>query len=92
MSTMNISLPEEMRAWVEAEMRRGGFSSASEYFHHLLRDARARQEEQAQRTRLQAFLIQGVDSGQVQAANAPWWESLRAEVDAASIVKQPELS
>ena len=87
MSTMNISLPEEMRFWVEEEVQRGGFSSASEYFRQLLRDAKARQEEQAQRTRLQALLIQGIESGHVQAADAAWWESLRAEVGANA--KQP---
>jgi len=84
MSTMNISLPEEMRSWVEEEVQRGGFASASEYFRQLLRDARARQDEQAQRARLQAFLIQGIESGQVQDADASWWEALRSEVGAST--------
>ncbi len=31
MTTMNISLPEEMKAFVEAQMDQEGYASASEY-------------------------------------------------------------
>ncbi len=31
MTTMNISLPDEMKAFVEAQMAHEGYASASEY-------------------------------------------------------------
>ena len=39
MTTMNISLPDEMRAFIEAEMATEGFASASEYLRTLIREA-----------------------------------------------------
>ena len=50
MTTMNISLPEEMKAFVEAQMARDGFASASEYLRALIREdqkRRARRELEA---------------------------------------------
>ena len=34
MTTMNISLPDEMKAFVETEMTQEGYASASEYLRH----------------------------------------------------------
>ncbi len=42
MATMNISLPDEMKACVEAQMDQGGCASASEYLRTLIRDAQQR--------------------------------------------------
>ena len=47
MTTMNISLPEEMKAFIEAQMAREGFASASEYLRALIRDAQKRRGKQA---------------------------------------------
>ena len=35
MTTMNISLPDEMKAFVEAQMATEGYASASEYLRAL---------------------------------------------------------
>lgn len=37
MTTMNISLPEPMRAFVEEQVKQKGYSTASEYIHDLIR-------------------------------------------------------
>ena len=37
MATMNISLPDEMRAHVEAQVRSGQFANASDYVRSLIR-------------------------------------------------------
>lgn len=37
MATMNISLPDEMRAHVEAQVRSGQFANASDYIRSLIR-------------------------------------------------------
>lgn len=36
-STMNISLPEPMLAFVEEQVKQKGYSTASEYIRHLIR-------------------------------------------------------
>ena len=41
MTTMNISLPEEMKVFVEAQMAQEGYASASEYLRALIRDAQS---------------------------------------------------
>ena len=46
MTTMNISLPDEMRAFIEAEMATEGFASASEYLRTLIRGAQKRRAKQ----------------------------------------------
>jgi antitoxin ParD1/3/4 len=42
MTSMNISIPESLRAFVEAQVRERGYNSASEYVRELIRDARER--------------------------------------------------
>ncbi len=41
MTTMNISLPDEMKAFVEAQMAHEGYASASEYVRALIREPRS---------------------------------------------------
>jgi antitoxin ParD1/3/4 len=36
-ATMNISLPDEMKAHVEAQVRSGQFANASDYIRNLIR-------------------------------------------------------
>ena len=47
MTTMNISVPDEMKAFVEAQMTQEGYASASEYLRALIRDAQKRQAKRA---------------------------------------------
>ena len=82
---MNISLPDEMRAWVESEVKGGEFSSASEYFRQLLREARARKESaerERKKAELEALLIEGLESGPAMPITAQWWDELLNDVDA----------
>jgi antitoxin ParD1/3/4 len=39
LTSMNISLPESLREFVDQQVARGGFSSASEYVRQLIREA-----------------------------------------------------
>lgn len=84
MSTMNISLPDEMRAWVESQVRGGEFSSASEYFRQLVREARAqkeRDERERKKAELEALLIEGLESGPAVPMDKTWWDTLLSDVD-----------
>ncbi|MDG3441502.1 ribbon-helix-helix domain-containing protein [Nitrospirillum amazonense] len=48
MSTLNVSMPEAMRAYVEKQAAEGQYS-ASEYIRHLIREDQKRQAEQARK-------------------------------------------
>lgn len=37
MTTMNISLPEQMKSWVESQSRSGRFANSSDYVRDLIR-------------------------------------------------------
>ena len=68
MTTMNISLPDDMRAFVESQMAQEGYASASEYLCALIRDAqklRARQE-------LEAKLLEGLEGPAVEMTRSEW--------------------
>ena len=41
-SSMNISLPDSMRRWVEEQVETEGFGTASEFFRSLVREAQQR--------------------------------------------------
>lgn len=74
MATMNISLPEEMKAFIEAQIAREGYASASEYLRALVRDAQRRQA----RRELEAKLLEGLDGTAVEMTREDW-ESIRQE-------------
>lgn len=60
MSTMNISLPDPMKSWVEAQSQSGRYANSSDYVRDLIRRDRARMEAIAE---LQAAVDVGLDSG-----------------------------
>lgn len=60
MATMNVSLPDPMKAWVETQTKSGRFSNASDYVRDLIR----RDQERALRhAELQRLVIEGIESG-----------------------------
>jgi antitoxin ParD1/3/4 len=58
MATMNVSLPAEMRAYVEAQVATGYFANASDFIRHLLRI-----DIEDGRGRLRELLAEGERSG-----------------------------
>jgi antitoxin ParD1/3/4 len=76
METMNISLPEPLKDFVEQQVVQGGYSTASEYVRALIRDDQKRKAEE----RLEALLLQGLDSGDAKEMTKKEWEALRRTV------------
>lgn len=70
MATMNISLPDQMRDFVESELVEGGYTSASEYFRELVR------QRQRQRT-LERLISEGETSGPFIDATPEYFENRR---------------
>ena len=60
MQTMNISLPDPMKQYVEEQVNRGSYSSASEYVRELVRADQKRQGKDAFELRL----VKSINSGE----------------------------
>ncbi|MEJ6844600.1 type II toxin-antitoxin system ParD family antitoxin [Sinorhizobium fredii] len=61
MATMNISLPDPMKTWIETRLKQGEFSNTSDYVRHLIR--RDQQREAAIAT-IQQAIDEGLSSGE----------------------------
>jgi antitoxin ParD1/3/4 len=75
MTSLNVSLPEAMRQFVEEQAANGGYGTVSEYIQELIRQA---QEQQAEQERLEALLLAGLASPASEMTPADW-EQIRAE-------------
>ena len=60
MATMNISLPDAMKQWVEQQAQSGRYSNASDYMCDLIRRD---QDKAAKIANIQALVTEGIDSG-----------------------------
>lgn len=76
METMNIALPPILKAFVQEQVDQGGYSSASEYIRRLIRE----DQERKARDRLEAKLLEALDSGDPVEVNAEFWEARRQEL------------
>ncbi len=76
MTTMNISVPEEMKAFVEAQMTQEGYASASEYLRALIRDAQKRRAKHE----LEAKFREAMESGPATPMTREDWDSLERQV------------
>ncbi len=76
MTTLNISLPESMRDFISEQVAKGGYSTASEYIRHLIRQ----ELERVAKTKLETLLLEGLDSGESIEITDEWWEQKRSEL------------
>ena len=74
MQSMNISLPDLLKQFVDGQIAQGRYSSASEYVRELIRaDEKRKAEEQ-----LEAKLLEGLNSAESALTPADW-SALRKE-------------
>jgi antitoxin ParD1/3/4 len=82
MTSMEISLPEPLKLFVEEQVSKGGYGTASEYLGALIRDAQRRADQHA----LEAILLAGLESPTSE-MTADEWSALRDRV----LSRSPEL-
>lgn len=70
MSTMNISLPDELRQFVDQRIQSEGYGTSSEYIRELIRRDR-------DRAQLREYLLDGLRSGRGGVMDADYFASLR---------------
>lgn len=61
MATMNISVPDPMKDWVQAQIEEGKYASSSDYVRDLIRKDQQQWDKLAA---LQAAITLGIESGQ----------------------------
>jgi antitoxin ParD1/3/4 len=76
MGTLNISLPDSLRTYIEEQTRNGGYSTVSEYVRALIREDQKRKDQK----RLESLLLEGLESGEAQTMTREDWEDIRDEV------------
>jgi antitoxin ParD1/3/4 len=76
MKSINISLPEEMRVYVEEQVASGGYSTTSEYIRQLIRQDRQQKAEK----QLEKLLLEGLNSGEATPMTAEDWTEIRQAV------------
>jgi len=60
MATMNVSMPDPMKEWVEAQTQTGRYANASDYVRDLIRKDQERNDKIAA---MQRFVDDGLKSG-----------------------------
>lgn len=75
-TSMNISLPENMKSFVDEQVQSGGYGTASEYIRELVR----RDQKDRAEARLETLLLEGLDSGEEITVTPEFWETLRGKV------------
>lgn len=76
METMNIALPGSMKHFVQERVSEGGYSSVSEYVRDLIRADQKRKVEE----RIDALLLEGLDSGEPVAVTKEYWDEKKRKL------------
>ena len=71
---MNVSLPEELKEFAEAQTKRG-YSTPSEYVRELIREDQKRKAKE----KLDQLLLDGLSSGDPIPVDAKFWTDLKKE-------------
>ena len=72
-TTMNISLPDALKTFVDEQVNARGYGTGSEYVRELIR-----KDQDMQRLRLS--LLEGADSAVTAPVDAAYFRELRAQV------------
>lgn len=79
MSTMNISLPDSLKAFVDEQVSQRGYGTSSEYVRELIR-------RDQDRLQLRNLLLAGALSAPTEPVNETYFEGLRERVRGAAKV------
>jgi antitoxin ParD1/3/4 len=85
MQSMNISLPDPLKQFVDRQIAQGRYSSVSEYVRDLIRADEAHKA----REELEAKLLEGLKSPESELTSADW-RAIRKEALARLQAKKPE--
>lgn len=75
MQTMNISLPDQLKDFVDEQIGSGRYSSVSEYVRELIRDDERRKAQD----KLETMLLEALQSGEPTEMTRQDWADIRRE-------------
>ena len=75
MQTMNVSLPDQLKEFVDEQVGSGRYSSVSEYVRELIRDDERRKTQE----KLETMLMEGLQSGEPTEMTREDWADIRRE-------------
>jgi antitoxin ParD1/3/4 len=73
MSSLNISLPQPMKDFIEQRVQADNYSTPSEYVRALIREDQKREEER----KLETMLLESLQSGDSIDVTPEYWEKKR---------------
>jgi antitoxin ParD1/3/4 len=76
MAVVNISIPDQMKEFVDERLSEGRFSTTSEYFRDLIREDQKRRAQE----RLETLLLEGLESGEPIDVTDDYIKQKRAEL------------
>ena len=76
MATMNVSLPEPMKTWVETVVNKGQYANSSDYIRDLIRRDQNAHEQQEQ---LIQALMDGENSGESEKSIDNIWAEVKTK-------------
>lgn len=76
MTSINISLPESMKNYIEEQIAQGSYSTTSEYFRELIQNDQKRKAQE----HLETLLLQGLESGEATPMEEKDWQTIRQSV------------
>jgi antitoxin ParD1/3/4 len=75
MQTMNISLPDQLKDFIDEQVGSGRYSTVSEYIRELIRGDEKRKAQE----KLEALLLDGIQSSEPTQMTREDWEEIRKE-------------
>ena len=75
MTSLNITLPQELKIFIEQEAEESGYATASDYIRELIREAEQRKSAEA----LELLLLEGLDLREKAKMSDAEWESRKQQ-------------
>ncbi|NJR23333.1 MAG: type II toxin-antitoxin system ParD family antitoxin [Richelia sp. CSU_2_1] len=77
MNTINISLPDSIKAYLEKQVARGNYNNISDYIWELIVQD---QKRKTAKERVEELLLEALDSGEASPMTDVDWENIRQTV------------
>jgi antitoxin ParD1/3/4 len=74
MTTLTVSLPEALTAYLQEQLASGQYNTADDYIQALI------QQDKARKDHLEPLILEGLASGDATPMTTNDWESIRAVV------------
>ena len=77
-ATMNVSIPDELKSFVETQVAAEGYGTSSEYVRELIRRDR-------QRSHLRRLILDGLEGGPSRRMDDAFWSAQRRRINSATL-------